>query len=432
MEEYYPNSEKAYFQAALLGDCFKKKFIDLTLQRPRDVLISIDRLVVNHQCESIEMADRISEIIYLSPFQMRSYQVSGLYRDDLTVHVDLEPSEIEKTDLQHKIDSIIGVNTENTEGFTVVEQHVFLDLPGFEDELPLPYIVQVDKESETVLAIRRNWHQNKNKYKKREWYSHYGFVPSFGFHNLGLVHLLGNFQKTLTAVLRSLVDAGQFANLQGGFKSKTMRILGGNEPLAPGEFRDVENYGGDITKAFAPLPFKEPSQTLFALLQFIEARGQKFADSTEQVIADSTNYGPVGTTMALLDASTKFFSSVHKRFHAAQKKEFHILSELNYDILPPDPEQITFNLPNQELRVQREDFNDRIDILPVSDPNISSNAHRMTLASTKIQAAQQAPQIHNMREIYKEFYKAMGVHDVNKLVPPAEEADRDWERSKKY
>lgn len=414
--EYYSNSEKAFFQAAIFGDAFKKQYPDSVAGRIKDCIIGVDRLVVNNASASIENATRVTEIMHLSERDFKAFQYGGLYRSD----VECEAHKIQKTEIEECVDRLLGLSTEYDKGFTVLEQHVYLDLPGFEDEIPLPYIVHVNKADSTVLGIYRNWEENGNKFEKQEWYSHYGFVPAFGFYHLGYIHLLGNFQKTLTAVLRSLVDAGQFANLQGGFKLKNMRILDDDGPHAPGEFKDVENYGNDISKSISYLNFKEPSGTLFQLLQFIEARGQKFADSTEQVIADSTNYGPVGTTMALLDASTKFFSAVHKRFHNAQKKEFEIIARLNQDLLYAEDTEI--NIPGGQINVRPEDYDGRVDIIPVSDPNISSSAHRMTLANTKLQAAQLKPDIHNMREIYKEFYNAMGVEDVSKILPEPQEA----------
>jgi hypothetical protein len=406
-----------------LGDVFKAKWYDPIFKRVRDRLVTLDKLVVNHGCENLETAERITELMPMSEVQMKQHQYTGLFSDKFDVGL---PYRIQQTDLQAKINDLLGLNSDNSEGYEVVMQHRFMDLPGFEDPsgVPLPYIVYVEKQTNQVLGIYRNWcPDGDSKFVKREWYAHYSFVPAFGFYSLGYIHLLGNFQRTLTAILRSLIDAGQFANLQGGFKAKTMRILDNDSsPLAPGEFRDVENFGADIRNSIVPLPFKEPSAVLFELLQFIEARGQKFADSTEQVLADSTNYGPVGTTMALLDASTKFFSAIHKRFHKAQGREFEIIAYLNWENLPVDGSKISYNVPNATITISKNDYNDLIDIRPVSDPNISSNAHRMQLASTKLEAAQKAPQLHNMREIFSEFYYAMGVENVEKILPLPQQA----------
>lgn len=422
MSEFYPNSQKALLQSALFGDAFKKNYYDPILGRVVDCLVPIDRLIINSACETIESADRITEVQYLSEREMKHRIYSGQY-DDL---VDIgEPYEIEKTELGEKIDRLLGYEGSG-EGYIVYEQHCYLDLPGFEDPsgVPLPYIVTVEKQSRQILAIRRNWKVNTNRFQKREYFTQYPFVPGFGFYHLGYIHLLGNFQNTLTAIMRSLVDAGSFANMQGGIKSKALRILDDDKAISPGEFRDAEFYGQDISKVIYPFQFKEPSSTLFQLLQFIESRGQKYADSAEQVVADAANYGPVGTTMALLDASTKFFSTIYKRFHSAQEHQLKIIADLNWENLPEDDIEVEFNIPGQEIRISRRDYDERIDIIPVSDPNISSSAHRLTLASQKLQSGLQSPQLHDMRELYKQYYIALGDENYEKYLPKEEEPVR--------
>lgn len=419
IKEYYKNTQKVLLQSALFGDGFKKKWFCPVKGRVRDAIVPVDQLVVNSAAESLDDADRITEIQYISEREMLARQYTGLYME-----VDIgDPYAIEKPEIGQKIDELLGLD-KMSEGYVIIEQHVYLDLPGFEHDggVPLPYIVTIEEESQQVLAIRKNWKENDpSRFTKREYYTQYPFVPGFGFYNLGYIHLLGNFQKTLTAVMRNLVDAGAFANLQGGFKLKNMRVLDDGENLAPGEFRDVEFFGNDLSKAIYPLNFKEPSVTLLNMLEFIDAKGQKFADSSEQVVADSTNYGPVGTTMALLDASTKFFSAIFKRFHAAQKEELKIIAALNFENLPDDPQGIEFNIPGETVRITRQDYDDRIDVIPVSDPNISSRAHRITMASQKLQSALQAPQIHDLREAFKQYYIAMGDEDYDKLLPSQEE-----------
>jgi hypothetical protein len=419
MTEFYPNSEKAFLQAPLFGDAFKKNYFDVVKGRACDVLVTLDRLVVNVNADSLENAESITEIQYISEREMLARQHAGQY-DDL---VDLgEPSRIVKTDIGQKLDSILGLDGCG-EGYVVLEQHCYIDLPGMEDPsgVPLPYIVTIEEESREILAIRRNWHELGNRFEKREWFTQYGFVPGFGFYHLGYIHLLGNFQNTLTAIMRSLVDAGSFSNMQGGFKSKSMKVLDDGSAVSPGEFRDVEFYGADLSKGIYPFQFKEPSGTLLNLLQFIEGRGQSYADSSEQVVADSTNYGPVGTTMALLDASAKFFTSIFKRFHAAQKKQLKLIAELNFENLPDNPTGISFNLPGEEVRISKQDYDSRIDIIPVSDPNISSKSYRLTLASQKLQAAQMSPDLHNMREAHKQYYMALDDDDSWKLLLPEQE-----------
>jgi hypothetical protein len=422
MTEFYPNSEKALLQVSLFGDCFKKNYYDHTKGRVCDSLVPIDRLVVNNSCESLENAECLTELQYISEREMLARQYSGLYDEDADIG---EPYRLEKSDISNRIDEILGM-ADKGEGYEVIEQHAYLDLTGFEDEsgVPLPYIITVETASKSVLAIRRNWKEGGNKFNKREWFSHYYFVPGFGFYNLGYIHLLGNFQNTLTAILRGLVDAGSFSNMQGGFKSKALRVLDDGSAISPGEFRDVEFYGQDLSKGIYPFAFKEPSNTLFALLQFMEGRGQKFADSTEQVVADATNYGPVGTTMALLESSAKFFATVFKRLHMAQKKQLRIIAELNYENLPEDDTAISFNVPGEEINISRADYDDRVDIVPVSDPNIPSSSHRLTMASQKLQSALQSPQIHNLHEVYKQYYIAMGDEHYESYLPSPEEAQR--------
>lgn len=420
--EYYGNTQKALLQAALFGDCFKKKYYDFIKGRVCDSIIPIDRFVVNANVDSIENAERITEVQFISENEMLRRQYSGLYLDD----VDLpEPYDFEESDLTSAINRLLGMEGTG-EGYCILEQQCYLTIEGHEhrSQVPLPYIVTMEKSTRTVLAIRRNWVEGQNPFVKREYYAHYFFVPGFGFYNLGYIHLLGNFQNTLTAIMRSLVDAGSFANMQGGFKSKALRVLDDEGAVAPGEWKDVEFYGTDLSKGFYPFNFKEPSPTLFQLLEWLEIRGQKYADSAEQVVADAANYGPVGTTMALLDASNKFFSTVFKRFHNAQKKELKVIADLNFENLPEDPDAITFNIPGDEIRISREDYSPVIDILPVSDPNISSAAYRMTMASQKLQSALQSPQLHDLRECYKQYYLAMGDENYEKYLPPVEEPQR--------
>lgn len=422
MGEFYPNSQKALLQAALFGDSFRKNYFDTVKGRVADVLIPIDRLIVNSCYDSLVNAERITEVQYISEREMKARQYSGQYTDEANLG---EPCRIDKTDLGQDIDRLLGMEGTG-EGYVIVEQHLYLDLPGFEDEsgVPLPYIVTVERESREVLSIRRNWAPDGNKFEKREWFTQYPFVPGFGLYNLGYIHLLGNFQNTLTAIMRSLVDAGSFANMQGGFKSKALRVLDDGSAISPGEFRDVEYYGKNLGDAIYPFQFKEPSATLMAMLQFIDGKGQKYADSAEQVVSDAANYGPVGTTMALLDASAKFFATCFKRFHAAQKHQFKIIRQLNWENLPDDDSAISINIPGEELVISRVDYQYDVDIVPVSDPNIPTAAHRLTLASQKLQSALQSPQLHNLHEVYKQYYIALGDEMYERYLPNPEEAQR--------
>ena len=322
--------------------------------------------------------------------------------------------------ISQKMDTIMGLSPsgDHDPQYVVLEQHCYLELPDpFSDEegLALPYIVSIEEKSQQVLSIRRNYNKDDKRKEKKIFFTHYRFVPGFGFYGMGLIHFLGNLTMTATAAMRSLVDAGQFANLPGGFKAKGMRIVGDNDPIAPGEFREVEATGNDLSKMIINLPYKEPSQTLFQMLNFVTATAQKFADTTEQVVSDAANYGPVGTTMALLEASSKFFSAIHKRLHKSQHDEFKLLGRINYEFLP---EESICDVPNGTLKIYRSDFDGRIDIIPVSDPNIPSSAHRMMMAQLALQLSQSAPPgMFNVEELNKTILSAANIPNLDKILP---------------
>jgi hypothetical protein len=320
------------------------------------------------------------------------------------------------TAFSEKMDTIIGLSpsSDNDPQYILLEQHCYLSLDD-EDEA-LPYIVTVEKQSRQVLSIRRNYKQDDPNKEKISHFVHYRFVPGFGFYGLGLIHFLGNLTMSATAAMRSLIDAGQFANLPGGFKAKGVRMVGNNDPIAPGEFKEVEATGIDLSKAIVPLPYKEPSSTLFQMLNFVAAAGQKFADSTEQVISDAASYGPVGTTMALLEASSKFFTAIHKRLHKSQKDEFRILARIDYDYLP---QEYPYDVPYEDRSIFKKDFDGRIDIIPVSDPNIPSNAHRMMMANMALQMAQQSPPgMFNLEALNRTILNAANMPNVEEILPP--------------
>jgi hypothetical protein len=359
----------------------------------------------------ISNADRYTHVIYRSPVELNKDIRAGIYND-----VDLiEPSSNPTTSFSEKMDTIIGLSPayDHDPQYVLLEQHCYMDI---EDDENLPYIVTVEKESRKVLSIRRNYKQNDVNKEKISHFVHYRFVPGFGFYGLGLIHFLGNLTMSATAAMRSLIDAGQFANLPGGFKAKGVRVVGDNEPISPGEFKEVEATGMDLSKAIVSLPYKEPSSVLFQMLNFVTAAGQKFADSTEQVISDAASYGPVGTTMALLEASSKFFSAVHKRLHKSQKDEFRILARIDYDYLP---NEYPYDVPFESRSIFKNDFDGRIDIVPVSDPNIPSNAHRIMLSNMVLQMAQQAPPgMFNMEVLNRTILNATNMPNVDEIIPP--------------
>ncbi len=425
MEEYFDETEMMLFYLPIVGSAFKKTYYDGLLDRPVSVFVPVDRFVVNYFATSLKSAPCFTHMIDRMANDLKKDQKNGLYRDIKLCH----PVRSSQGETEVVIDELMGVHAQmDEEVYTLLEQYCYLDLcdddpKSDEDGIALPYVVTVEAETGTVLAIRRNWSENDDKKKLICPFTHYKFVPGLGFYGLGFIHLLGNLQMTLTSAMRSLVDAGSFANLQGGFVDKRLRIRSNDGPLSPGEFREAESGGLPLKDAIMTLPFKEPSQVLLAMYQFIEARGQKFADSTEQVIADSTNYGPVGTTMALLEASTKFFSGVHKRLHKAQKHEFKILASLNYEYLG---DKESFDTVGNTFEVSKSDYDGRIDVVPVSDPNVGSQAQKLTVAQAIYTAALQKQDIHNMYEVSKYYYNGLGIEEdyIEKFLPKPEEPEQ--------
>jgi hypothetical protein len=412
MPEYFDEFERMLFHLPIIGSAFKKLYYDATSKRPRSEFIPIDQFYVSYYATDLANADRYTHVIYRSPVEIARDINAGVYQD-----VDLPtPSSNNITTFAEKMDTIIGLSpsSDNDPQYVLLEQHCYLDIEG--EDIPLPYIVTVESQSRQILSIRRNYDQDDPNKEKIEHFVHYRFVPGFGFYGLGLIHFLGNLTMSATAAMRSLIDAGQFANLPGGFKAKGVRMVGDNEPIAPGEFKEVEATGIDLSKAIVPLPYKEPSSTLFQMLNFVATAGQKFADSTEQVISDAASYGPVGTTMALLEASSKFFSAIHKRLHKSQKDEFRILARIDYDYLPTE---YPYDVPYEDRSIFKQDFDGRVDIIPVSDPNIPSNAHRMMMANMALQMAQQSPPgMFNLEELNRTILNAANMPNVDQILPP--------------
>ena len=413
MPEYFDEFERMLFHLPLVGSAFKKIYYDPASDRPVSEFVPVDQFYVSYNATDLRRADRYTHIIYMTPHELQKQMMSGMYRD-----VDLsDPGAFEPSSMSQTINSIMGIefNAEYDKQYTLLEQHLYLELDG--DDFPSPYIVTIEKDSGKVLSIRRNWNEGDPTCEKKMFFTHYKYVPGFGFYGLGLIHFLGNLTMSATLAMRSLLDAGQFANLPGGFKARGIRIVGGDDPIAPGEFREVEATGMDLNKAIVPLPYKEPSQTLYQLLGFITQAGQKFADSTDAVVADSTNYGPVGTTLALIEASAKLFSAIHKRLHKSQKDELRILARLNYEFLPD--ERMVLPIPGMDLPIFRSDFDGRVDIIPVSDPNIPSQAHRLAQAQMLLQiSAQTPPGTYNMREVHRSLLSAAGITDPNRFLSP--------------
>ena len=416
MPEYFDEFERMLFHLPLIGSAFKKVYYDANLKRPVSEFVPIDQFYVSYYASNLSKADRYTHVIYRSPIDLAKDIRSGIYSDTELP----EASSPEPTSFASKMDTILGLSPamDTDPQYVLLEQHCFLEIeePNSEEGIALPYIVTIEEQSRKVLCIRRNYKlEDKNK-ERISHFVHYRFVPGFGFYGFGLMHFLGNLTMSATAAMRSLVDAGQFANLPGGFKAKGVRMVGDNDPISPGEFKEVESTGMDLAKAIVPLPYKEPSSTLFQMLGFVSTAGQKFADSTEQIVSEASSYGPVGTTMALLEASSKFFSAIHKRLHKSQRDEFRILARIDYDYLPSE---YPYDVPYESRNIFKSDFDGRVDVIPVSDPNIPSNAHRLMIAQMAMQMAQQSPPgMFNLEALNRTILNAANMPNMEEILPP--------------
>ena len=416
MEEYDPDLDSLLFYLPLSGSAFKKVYYDEALERAVSKFIPSDDFYVPYLATDLPSCERVTHTIRKSKNEVRKLQVAGLYRD-----VDLMVSTTE-TGIQEKEDQIAGMKKSyQKEDYQLLEMHVDLNIEGIdsEDGIKVPYIVTLDEGSAQVLSIYRNYNEDDPKKKKKQYFVHYKFLPGFSFYGFGLIHMLGGLSRTATSALRQLIDAGTLSNLPAGFKARGLRIKDDDSPLQPGEFRDVDAPSGDLRQGLLPLPYKEPSQTLFALLGFVVEAGTRFASVADQKIGDSVaSNAPVGTTMALMERGARIMSAIHKRLHYAQKIEFKLLAKIFSESLPPMYPYEVGKDAVPSLKV--EDFSDEIDILPVSDPNIFSMAQRVTLAQTQLQLAQTDPQAHNMYEAYHRMYQALGVKDIDTILPVPE------------
>jgi hypothetical protein len=402
------------------GSAFKKVYYDGELQRAVSPYILPKDLIVPYASRDLGTAERVTHVLRISENDLRKQQVSGFYRD-----VELStPTETERDQIEEKTDSISGVEPSGEpEGYLLYECHCSLDIPGFEDKnedgeptgIQLPYIVTVDATSGTILSIRRNFKEADPKRKKKQYFVHYKMLPGMGFYGFGLIHLLGNLARSSTSVLRQLIDAGTLANIPAGFKAKGMRIQDAESPIQPGEWRDVDAPGGALRDNLMPLPYKEPSATLMQLLGFCVTAGEKFIGSSDMGMGDSNQELPVGTTIALLERGSRVMSAVHKRMHYAQKQELRLLADVFAEYMPPE---YPYSVEGQKPSIKRQDFDGRVDVIPVSDPNIFSMTQRIALAQQQLTLAQAAPQMHNTYEAYRRMYTALGVHDINLILPP--------------
>ena len=413
MPEYGPELDKMLFHVALYGTAFKKTSFNPALQRPVTEFIKAQDFFVDYFASDLETAERYTHKYLISKNEIKKMQIAGMFLDvDIDADYGVEQSSADETS-----DEIVGVSKpgENDDYVEILEMHTNLDLPGYEDQdgIKLPYIVHMTGDG-TVLAIRRNYDQEDPMRKKKMYFTHYTMIPGLGFYGYGYIHLIGGLTKTATSSMRQLIDAGTFANLPGGFKAHGLRVLAPDEPIAPGEFREVNAPAGDLGKSLQILPFKEPSSTLFNLMDYASKLASQFADSTDNVVENATNYGPVGTTMALLEQSSKLFNAVHKRLHAAQTKDLRILTRLDSEFLP---DLYPYEVAGGAQQIFRKDFNLKsIDVIPVSDPNMPTEAHRIAKINAIMSIAQQNPAASNMEQIGMELFSAMGVDEPQRYL----------------
>ena len=429
MEEYTPDMDQMLFSLPLAGSTFKKVYFDDAMGRAVSKFVPAEQLVVPYETSDLETCPNITQVVRMSLNDVRKMQIAGQYLD-----VEVLPSQKDASSISDELDDINGSSSSHIDyDCTLLECHVELDLEGYEDVdeddeptgIKLPYVVTLSYDNGEVLSIRRNYREDDETRSKIRYFVHYKFLPGFGFYGLGLIHTIGGLSRTATAALRQLIDAGTLSNLPAGFKARGMRIRDDEEPLQPGEFRDVDAPGGAIRDALMPLPFKGPDQTLFQLLGFVVDAGQRFATITNMQVGDGNQNAAVGTTIALLEQGSRVMSAIHKRLHYAMKQEFKILARVMGEFLP---QEYPYAVEGADSAIMASDFDSRVDILPVSDPNMFSQAQRIALAQTKLQLAGAAPELHNMHEVYRDMYDALGVKDVDRLmktVPDDEPAPKD-------
>tara|TARA_R110002020_G_scaffold460844_1_gene679501 strand:+ start:997 stop:3372 length:2376 start_codon:yes stop_codon:yes gene_type:complete len=419
MDEYDPEMDRLLFYLPLAGSAFKKTYFDDILDRAVSRFVPADDLLVPYNATDLFSSSRVTHVIRMNTNDVRKFQAAGFYRD---VDISAYEGEDEVREKERRLTGIERTGGDDQD-CTILEVHTDLDIPGFEHMHPLegeptgiklPYIVTIDEGSQKVLSVRRNWREGDEYYKKIQYFSHYKFLPGLGFYGFGLLHMIGGLGRSATSILRQLIDAGTLANLPAGFKARGIRIRDSDEPLSPGEFRDIDVPGGALRESIMPLPYKEPSQTLMSLLGFVVDAGRRFAAIADLQVGDGNQQAAVGTTVALLERGSKVMSAIHKRLHYAQKQEFRMLARVFAESLPP---MYPYNVHGAEASIKQADFDERVDVIPVSDPNIFSMSQRLALAQTQLQLAQSNPQMHNLYEAYRRIYEAIGVHNIEALLP---------------
>ena len=417
MEDYTPDMDQMLFYLPLAGSTFKKVYFDEVLDRAVSKFVPAEQLVVPYETSDLETCPNITQVLRMPLNELRKKQVSGFYLD-----IDVIPAQGELNSVEKEIDRIDGSEPSQIDyDCTILECHADLDLEGFEETgedgeatgIKVPYIVSISKDNGQVLSIRRNYREDDKTKAKIQYFVHYKFLPGFGFYGLGLIHTIGGLSRTATAALRQLIDAGTLSNLPAGFKARGLRIRDDEDPLQPGEFRDVDAPGGAIRDSLMPLPFKGPDGTLFNLLGFVVQAGQRFATITDMKVGDGNQQAAVGTTIAMLEQGSRVMSAVHKRLHYAMKMEFKILSRVMGEFLP---QEYPYSVYGEDSTIMASDFDNRVDVIPVSNPNTFSQAQRILLAQTKLQLATQAPELHNLHEIFRDMYEALGVSDIDRIM----------------
>ena len=420
MKEYRPEHERMLWGLGLSGNAFKKVYFDPNLDRQVSIFVPAEDMVVPYGASDLESAERVTHVMRKTENELRKLQVSGFYVDE-----DLGPPNNTLDEVEKKIAEKLGFRATIDSRYKLLEMHVDLDIPGFEHKdkdgestgIALPYVVTIEKGSMTVLSIRRNWQPDDDTYQKRQHFVHYGYVPGFGFYYFGLIHLIGAFAKSGTSIIRQLVDAGTLANLPGGFKTKGLRVKGDDTPIAPGEFRDVDVASGALKDNLLPLPYKEPSQTLYQLFNTIIEEGRRFSNTADLQISDMSAQAPVGTTLAILERTLKTMSAVQARVHYSMKQELGLLKQI---IAAYTPEEYSYEPVEGHRYAKRADYDD-VDVIPVSDPNASTMAQKIVQYQAVMQLAQAAPNLFNMPLLYRQMLDVLGIKDAQKLVPMDED-----------
>ena len=419
MKEYEPEFDQMLFYLPLSGSTFKKVYYDAMLQRAVSKFIPSDDLIVPYTATSLEDAEAVIHVLKISENDLKKQQVSGFYKD-----VELGEPPLQQDDIEKKQLELQGIRvSKQADVYTLLECHVNLDIEGFEDKdqngeptgIKLPYVVTIEESSREVLSIRRNYKPNDPLKKKINYFVHFKFLPGLGFYGFGLIHMIGGLSRTATQALRQLLDAGTLANLPSGFKQRGIRVRDDAQPIQPGEFRDVDAPGGNLRDAFMPLPFKGPDATLLQLMGIVVQAGQRFASIADMQVGDGNQQAAVGTTMALLERGSRVMSAIHKRLYAGLKNEFELLAKVFATYLPP---VYPYDVIGGTREIKVTDFDDRVDILPVADPNIFSQTQRINLAQTEMQLAMSNPQMHNLYQVYRTMYEAIGVKNIDLILPP--------------